>query len=167
MGDGQWTKMIAKKRMHGMTKMRSIKSDNRGFTLLEVIIAVSVLTIGILAMGVLQTSSVRLNSNAKGITEASAWATDTMEDIMALAFTDAAIATARSYSTADNNKILYSNHPAIAQGYTIVYTVLNNGPAVGGTATYKTITVTVTWRNLGTSGAQRSVSLNFIKAQLI
>jgi type IV pilus assembly protein PilV len=147
--------------------MQPVKTDNRGFTILEVVIAVSILAIGILAMGVLQTSSVQLNNNAKGITEASTWATDTMEDIMALAFTDADIATARSYSTADNNKILYTGHPAIAQGYTIVYTVANDGPVVSGTATYKTITVTVSWSNLGTSGRQTSVSLNFIKPQLI
>lgn len=146
--------------------MHSLKIDNRGFTILEVIVAVSVLTIGILAMGVLQTSTVRLNNNARGITEASAWATDTMEDIMALSYSDADI-NAGTYSTASNNKILPDTHPAIDEGYTIVYTVADNGPIVNGIATFKTVTVTVSWSNLGTSGSQRSVSLNFIKAQLI
>lgn len=137
--------------------MQTVINDNRGFSLLEVILAVSVLTVGILAMGVLQTSSVSMNKNARGITEASAWATDTMENIMALSFTDPDIDANTSHSADPNNKVLPTN----PEGYTITYIV---GAAVNN---MKTISVTVSWSNLGTSGSQRAVTLNFIKARLI
>jgi type IV pilus assembly protein PilV len=147
-------------------QMQKLKNNNSGFTILEVVIAVAVLTIGILAMGVLQTSSVKLNSNAKGITEASTWAMDTMENIMALEYMDDDI-NAGNYSTASSNKILYANHPSIAEGYAVTYTVADDGPVVDGDVTYKTVTVTVTWSDLGTFGVQRNISLNFIKPRLI
>jgi len=136
----------------GYRVMKKIYDDNQGFTLLEVIIAVSILAIGILAMGVLQTSSISLNTNARGITEASTWATDRMELLMAL-----------PYDAPTPHDLTNGSHsgPTI-DGYTINWNVVDDG-----TNNFKTITITVTWSNLGSSGGQKSVVFESVKAQLI
>jgi len=153
-----------KKEICRRKKVHPLKIDNRGFTILEVIVAVSVLTIGILAMGVLQTSTVRLNNNAKGITEASAWAADQMEYLMSLPRWDV---TSNPVLPVHADLAVGAHQGPVINGYDIDWFILDNGPVVNGNVTYKSITVTVSWSNLGTSGSQRSVSLNFIKAQLI
>jgi type IV pilus modification protein PilV len=58
--------------------------NDRGFTLIEALVALAVLSIGILTMYTMQTGSVRGNQRAKQITAASAWAADRMEVVNAL-----------------------------------------------------------------------------------
>ena len=57
-----------------------------GFTLLEIIIALFVLSIGILAVATLQLTSLKGNSKAGRITEASNAAADQIEKIMSLPY---------------------------------------------------------------------------------
>ena len=54
-------------------------SHQCGFTLLEVLIAVAVFTIGILSVNAMQISSIKGNSTANRISEATTWAADRME----------------------------------------------------------------------------------------
>lgn len=69
-----------------MQKSRLVimKKSNRqqGFTLIEVMIAIVLLTIGILAAGTMQISSLGGNSNANRITQASTLAGGRIESIM-------------------------------------------------------------------------------------
>ncbi|CAB1080639.1 hypothetical protein D1AOALGA4SA_8318 [Olavius algarvensis Delta 1 endosymbiont] len=58
----------------------------RGFTLLEVLIAVSIFAIGILAIAGLQIRSVNLNSAARMQSEATTVAVDVMERLMSLPY---------------------------------------------------------------------------------
>ena len=60
--------------------------EDRGFTLLEVIIAISILTFGILAVGAMQGAALRGNNFAYGRTSASTLAQDALEDLMALSY---------------------------------------------------------------------------------
>ena len=60
--------------------------EDRGFTLLEVIIAISILTFGILAVGAMQGAALRGNNFAYGRTSASTLAQDALEDLMALPY---------------------------------------------------------------------------------
>jgi len=57
--------------------------EDRGFTLLEVIIAISILTFGILAVGAMQGAALRGNNFAYGRTSASTLAQDALEQLMA------------------------------------------------------------------------------------
>jgi len=60
------------------------KKCEQGFTLLEVIIAVSVLTIGILAVASMQISAIIGNASAGGVTEALAVCQDRLEELIGL-----------------------------------------------------------------------------------
>lgn len=60
-----------------------------GFTLIESLVALGVLTIGILTMYTMQTGSVRGNFRASRISTASTWAMDRIEKINAMTYDDA------------------------------------------------------------------------------
>lgn len=60
-----------------------------GFTLIEVIIALAILTIGILSVNVMHTVSIRGNSTASGITTAANWGADRAERIFSLNYGNA------------------------------------------------------------------------------
>ena len=62
--------------------------SSSGFTLVEALVALGVLTIGILTMYTMQTASVRGNYRASRITTASAWAADRMEQVNGLPYDD-------------------------------------------------------------------------------
>ena len=59
----------------------------RGFTLIEVLIAVAIFSIGILGVGTMQLRSTGGNTNARIGTEASVWAQDRVETLMLLPYT--------------------------------------------------------------------------------
>jgi len=64
------------------------KIDNSGFTLIEVIISLGVLSVGILALFSMQTMGIKGNSTAYRVTEASTWAADRVEEIVSLDYKD-------------------------------------------------------------------------------
>lgn len=90
------------------TLIRFITVNNRGFTLIEALVALGILTIGVLTVYTMQTGSVRGNLRARQISTASAWAMDKMEQFNALAYDDSLLADERQDSTSqdgDNNGI--------------------------------------------------------------
>jgi prepilin-type N-terminal cleavage/methylation domain-containing protein len=62
--------------------------NEAGFTLIEVIVALAILTIGILAVNAMQTAAVRGNMAASDITIASTWAADRVEQIFGMEYDD-------------------------------------------------------------------------------
>lgn len=66
----------------------TILKNNRGFTLTEIMIALAVFTVGILAVNTMQTASIKGNSKARQITEVSNLASDRIEKIIALDYDD-------------------------------------------------------------------------------
>jgi len=60
-----------------------------GFTLIEILIAICVLSIGLLAVGSMQVSAIRGNSYARHVTDASTMAQDRLEKLLSLSYTDA------------------------------------------------------------------------------
>ena len=60
--------------------------SEKGFSLIEVIIALAVLTIGVLAVNAMQTVSVRGNKLANDITAATTWSADELERIWRMKF---------------------------------------------------------------------------------
>jgi prepilin-type N-terminal cleavage/methylation domain-containing protein len=61
-------------------------SDNRGFTIIEIMFALSIFAIGILAVSGLSITSVGSNASSRRITEATALAEDRLERLAALPY---------------------------------------------------------------------------------
>jgi len=129
--------------------MKRLK-DNKGFTLLEVIFAVSILTVGILAVAAMQSTSIRGNASAWGTSEATTIAMGQIESLMDLPYDDA-----------DLEDLGVDSHGPITNGrYNITWTV-DDDELISRT---KTVRVTVTWSNYGLN---RNVSMTFTLGQVV
>ena len=110
--------------------VRSEKEGEGGFTLLEVVVAISILTVGLLAVAIMQTTAIRGNDNAYRVTASTTWAQDRLEALIALPYSDAAL-------SIGNDKA--DPVPPTPAGYTITYNV-----EAGPIENTKKITVSVT-----------------------
>jgi type IV pilus assembly protein PilV len=108
--------------------------NQEGFTLLEVIIAISILTAGLLAVGTMQVSAIYGNSKANRVTEATSIAEDKLEQLLTLQYTLNSTSAHLSAGSHDGGS---------ASGYATTWFVTDNSPSVN----CKRITVTVTWNN--------------------
>ena len=108
---------------------RSNEGKEAGFTILEVLLAVSLLSIGLLGIANMQVAAIQGNASARRTSERVAWAQDKLEELMTL-----------SYAHADldpsGNTHTEGSPPA---GYAISWDVTNNTPVPNT----KLITVTV------------------------
>jgi len=136
------------KHINDMEKRIMKLKREKGFTLLEVIVAISILSFGLLAIASMQISAMRGNSFAGGVTEGTTWAGDQVERLMALPY---------DHDDLDQDQ---NPHQATEGRYTIVWNVTED--AVFNNT--KTIEVTVTWMD---HGAQKSVSMQYVKPRII
>ncbi|MDK9709052.1 MAG: prepilin-type N-terminal cleavage/methylation domain-containing protein [Desulforhopalus sp.] len=60
----------------------------QGFTLIETIVAIFILTVGIFALYSMQTTSIRYNAFSSAMTTSSTWASDRIEELLALDYDD-------------------------------------------------------------------------------
>lgn len=117
-----------------------------GYTLIEVLISLTLFSVGMLAIASMQISGIRGNATAKWHTEASTWSADRLERLMT-----------RDYAHAD---LTSGSHGPVTEGlYTINWTVSANDPINN----VKTIDVTVSWKD-GTMSKNNTFS--FYKADL-
>lgn len=154
-------------------------SDCQGFTLIEVIIALAILTIGILSVNAMQIVSVRGNYAANRLTTAATWATDRAEDLFNQEYDDADLLDgdgdgtnedANNDGTDDNggNFGLEDATAATADGnavspdgdYTIFWNVAEDVPMEN----LKTIRVIVTRNDLGTA---KTLTLTHMKSKFM
>jgi len=63
----------------------SQNTQEKGFTLIEVLVAISILCFGLLGVAVMQTSAIRGNSLASDVTEGTIWASEQLETLMRMA----------------------------------------------------------------------------------
>jgi len=105
-------------------KENKIKSSykERGFTLIEVLIAMAIFSIGILGVGTMQLRSTGGNTNARIGTEASVWAQDRVETLMLLPYTHADLTTGAAHQE------LIAGGSA-AGGYTVDWAVYDSSGA--------------------------------------
>jgi type IV pilus assembly protein PilV len=106
----------------------------KGYTLIEVLMAISILAVGILAVASMQTSGIRVTATAGHITTRATWAQDRIEKLMALPASNALLG-----DTVTENDPPHEVAAAIGS-YTISWTVEDDNPV----ANAKLITVTVT-----------------------
>ena len=123
----------------------------KGFTLLEVIVAISILTFGLLAVASMQMTAIRGNYNASNITEATTVAQDRLEDLMGLLYSDPLL---------DPGNGLSDPAPPSPSGYTVAYDVLDNNPI----SNTRLVTVTVQWQD---KGVQKQSVLTCVKPQVL
>ena len=126
----------------------------KGFTLLEVIAAISVLSFGLLAVASMQTASMRVNFVADRLTEGTIWAQDKPEELMALPNTDADL----SDGNHGPQTVFSANNT-----YTINWDVVDNVDPDYPVDNAKKITVMVTWQD---KGVTKSTQLDCIRSKL-
>ena len=120
--------------------------NNRGFTLLEVLFALAIFSIGILAIAGMQISSINGNSAARMQTEATTLAVERLERLSAL-----------PYDHADLDPNNNNPHQATSGSYTIVWDVTDDDPI----ALTKTIKIEVTAANPNA----KVVKISFIRGE--
>jgi len=149
--------------------MLMFRDQEKGFTLLEVLVAITVLTVGLLGMALMQASAIRANAFAANTTEAVNWAEDQMEKLMMLPWDDPLLQdtdgdgvaglTDTGYDS-DPATLADSDHPAVIHGgYRIYWNVAADVTAPDT----KTVTVNVLWSDHGTT---KSVSLRNLMSKL-
>ncbi len=117
---------------------------SNGYSLLELLIAVTILSVGMLAVASMQTTGIRANSHAQTVTEACTAASQHMERLIALPLTHA--------------WLLEANNPqqTTLDGYNITWNVFDNNPGPG----CKLIRVVVNWTE---RGAAKVLPLNTVR----
>jgi prepilin-type N-terminal cleavage/methylation domain-containing protein len=93
---------------------KKIRNDE-GYTLIEILIAIAILSIGLLAVATMQISSIRVNDTARRMTRRATIAQDRLEYIMSLKYTHAVLT---SGSHTDGSA---------PSGYSISWTVSTGG----------------------------------------
>jgi type IV pilus assembly protein PilV len=123
-----------------------------GFTLIEVLIALAIFSIGLLAVASMQVSASLQNRSSVEITEASALASGQMEELMLRPFDHADLDPAGN------------PHQLIAGKYDMQWTVTESDLDGENGNDSKTVALTVTYHRLLTDAStRRQVSMFFIK----
>jgi type IV pilus assembly protein PilV len=122
--------------------MEKWKKEN-GFTLIEILIALTIFAVGLLAVAAMQNSAVRMNATAGKLTHLATWGMDKIEELSALPYADP------SLDSAGNP------HQEISGDYTVSWTVTDDNPMPNT----KNVTVTVTGRG-------KSVDIRFFKPNI-
>lgn len=141
-----------------------IKQQN-GFTLIEVLIAMTIFAIGILAVASMQVTAITGNSFSCNLTGATTLAGDRMDALMSLDYnnhpdlsdTDGDGLAGLDHATgvtADHNRT-YTGETNVV--YNVFWNVADNVPVTDT----KTVRMIVTWREKLT---QKQISMDFIKA---
>lgn len=108
-------------------QMGTLKKE-AGYTLIEILIAITIFAVGLLAVAGMQTSAIRMNSMAGKLTNLSTWGMDKIEELSALPYSHPLLDSAGN------------PHQEVLGDYTISWTIIDNNPLTN----VKNITVTVT-----------------------
>lgn len=131
------------------TRLNKKKNADHGFTVIEVLMAISIFAIGILGVAAMQMASVKGNASARGVTDIATWAADRVEKLMVLPYDDIGL-TPGVYSIGVGNLTMTTDgidndfDGLIDEGgetgpVTIAWTIIQDSP-VDNT---KTLTITV------------------------
>jgi type IV pilus assembly protein PilV len=119
------------------TEIRAMQND-AGFTLIEVLIAISILAVGLLGVAAMQTSAIQVNSAAGQMTARIIWAQDRMEELKALPFSDPWLEAAGNPPGVDSAGNTHDQ--TTSDGYAVRWDIADDNPVPNT----KRIVVTVT-----------------------
>jgi len=122
----------------------------KGFTLIEVLVAMTVFSVALLGLGRMQIGALQVNTIASRLTQGTTLAQDRAERLMALSYNDLTLAD----TTAKGIFTSYTD-PNPPQGYTIRWDVDTDVPSTG----IKTINIFVTWKNKASQTKTFSLSV--------
>lgn len=128
------------------------KTNNDGFTLLEVMIALVILSVGLLGLAALQLVAVKSNAFSSEMTYATMLAQEHAERLKSLPFTDANL-TAGTHSAMGSSKGVQ---------YTVTWIVWDNVPAEN----MKSVSVTVRWLSMRLGESSQSPEKQTVAASL-
>ena len=124
----------------------------KGFTLIEVVTALAIFSIGLLAIASIQVGTTGGNARSRFATEAAALAQDQVERLLLLPYDSAA--PAPEFNNANNGTRAYTDPTG---RYTIDWTVSPPDTPIDNTVT---VTVSVDW---DANGTRKSYRVEFIK----
>lgn len=125
--------------------MKNLRQNQQGFTLLELLIAISIFAVGLLSIASMQITAIRTNSSANTLTAGSALAAGILEEILAWPADEGVLASNSSNNAWDfalaNESPSYQTFINGSGQYTASYSV-NTG--YEGNSNLSRITVVVT-----------------------
>mgnify|MGYP004701896751 CR=1 FL=1 len=125
--------------------MKTLRQNQQGFTLLELLIAISIFAIGLLSIAGMQITAIRTNSSANTLTAGSALAAGILEEVLAWPADEAPLASNSANIAWDfdpsNSSSSYSKFINGSGQYTATYSVDTN---YNGNTDLSRITVVVT-----------------------
>ena len=132
-------------------------NDEKGFTLIEVMIALVIFSIGILGVAAMQINFIQGNATARGVTEAAGQASGKMEALVAMQYTDADLDLTAAGSP----------HSETVGDYTLDWIVSHPDADASGTVNddedqFKLIQLTVSWND---GGDARSFGMEMMRAE--
>ena len=142
-------------------KKHQRKHNDAGFTLIEVMIALLVFAIGVLALARMQLAAVKGNATAEGITEAVVFGSDQIEQMLSWDYDDSRLDSSNDgdFTLADGSTITRDGYQADPDGrFDVYWDVTDDSPA----ADSKTIDIEVYWQ---WKGDQKTLSLTTAKAK--
>jgi type IV pilus assembly protein PilV len=145
-------------------KMNQQINENKGFTIVEVMIALAIFSIGYLAYSSLQISATKSNTKARWLTLAVTCATDKIEQLLELPYSHADLSAgthtlAEDADGIDNNSDGRIDEPSESGPLNFTWTVTDDVPI----ANVKTISISITWKN---AYGQNTINLDYYKANL-
>lgn len=156
-------KKITGNRMGIMHKGRS--QHDAGFTILEVLVALAIFFLGIMAVMALQTRSVQGNARARGVTDIAVCAADRLEKLIALPFNDPNLVAGnfnpdQAADGIDNNYDGFIDEANESGSLSVAWTIADDWPILN----VKTITVMVTNMH---PNVQRTFTVQSTKPQIL
>ena len=163
---GSFKEMILNKRQDfNRIRRTTVIRSEKGFTLLEVIMAISILTIGLLAVASMQASAIRGNAISRDYTKSTDRVQDRAEKLIALSISNVDLTDQDSDGVGGLN-----DTGANADGsdtsdskYTVYWNVAEDWAGGNAMTGVNTVRVIVVWDNRGT---QASYSFDLMRGRL-
>lgn len=123
---------------------RNAETSQKGFSLIEVMVAMVILGVGILAMVGLQGRDMNYNSSSKRQTQAYTWATDRVERLLALPYTSPDLSVKGTTAVVGDGHAPSTADAAMMKPYVMEWDVIDNSVNIPHS---RQVNVFVRWKN--------------------